>query len=103
MATRSKEWNAPVLVERGGREAVLAVISASPSVTIEELLHQLSWMRWGVLFAIIGECLQEGLVTLCQKEFQFEVRAIRPSQRGREENVQKGVVPSPSGDRRVAI
>lgn len=103
MATRNKEWNAPVLVERGGREAVLAVISASPSVTIEELLHQLPWMRWGVLFAILGECLQEGLVTLCQKGFQFEVRAIHSSQRGREEDVQEEMVSSPSGDRMATI
>jgi len=82
MTTSSKEWNSQILVEREDREAVLAVISASPSITIEELLHQLPWIRWGHLFSILAECLQEGSVTLCQKEFQFEVRPIHSSQNG---------------------
>jgi hypothetical protein len=82
MATSSREWNPQVLIEREDREVVLSVISASQSVTIEELLHHLPWMRWGYLFSILGECLQEGSVILCQKEFQFEVRAIHPSQSG---------------------
>ena len=80
MVTSSKEWNAGVRVEREDREAVLAVITASPSITIEELLHHLPWMRWGYLFSILGECLQEGLVILCQKDFQFEVQAIHSRQ-----------------------
>ncbi len=48
MATSSREWNPQVLIEREDREVVLAVITASPSITIEELLHHLPWMRWGV-------------------------------------------------------
>ena len=80
MTTCSKEWKSQILVEREDREAVLAVISSSPSVTIEELLHHLPWMRWGQLFSILGQCLQEGSVILCQKEFQFEVQAIHSSQ-----------------------
>jgi len=82
MATSHKAWNDRFLVKRGDCETVLAVISASPSVTIEDLLHHLPWMRWGYLFSILGECLQEGSVILCQKEFQFEVRAIHSSQSG---------------------
>ena len=82
MATQSQEWRAQGLVEREDREAVLAVISAKSSVTIEELLHHLPWMRWGYLFSILGQCLQEGSVTLCQKQFQFEVRTIRASHTG---------------------
>jgi len=82
MTPSSKEWKSKILVEREDREAVLAVISASPSVTIEELLHQLPWIRWGHLFSILGQCLQEGSVILYQKEFQFEVRAIHSSQNG---------------------
>lgn len=76
MGTKSTEWIAPVDVERKDHDQVLAVISASPGVTIEALLEHLPWMRWGHLFSILGECLQEGSVILCQKEFQFEVRAI---------------------------
>ncbi len=93
MVTISKEWNTRILVERGDREAVLAVISASPSMTIEELLQHLPGMRWGHLFSILGECLQEGLVTLRQKEFQFEVI---PSlgRNSREDVVAKPVVSS---------
>ena len=101
MATKSKEWNAKVLVERRDREAVLAVISASPSVTIEELLEQLPEMRWGKLFSILRECLQEGLVTLRQKEFQFEV--IHSLQRGSGGDVLRGPVSPGSKDRMVAI
>jgi hypothetical protein len=103
MATSSKEWNAGVLVEGKDCEAVLAVISGGPSVTIEELLHHLPWMRWGDLFSILGECLQEGSVILCQKEFQFEVRAIPPVQNGRGQDVLTGPVPSNPRDRWMAI
>jgi len=85
MTTRTQEWKSQFLVEEEDREAVLAVISASPSVTIEELLHHLPWIRWGHLFSILGQCLQEGSVILYQKEFQFEVRAIHSSQNGGDE------------------
>jgi hypothetical protein len=84
MAKHRKEENVEMLVEQEDREAVLAVISANPSVTVEDLLHQLSWMRWGRLFSILGDCRQEGLVTLCQKEWQFEVRAIHPLRKERD-------------------
>ena len=103
MATSRNEWNAGVPVEGEDREAVLAVISGNPSITIEELLHHLPWMRWRHLFFILGECLQEGLVVLCQKEFQFEVRAIPLVQSGRGQDVLTGPVPSKPGDRRMAI
>jgi hypothetical protein len=96
MATSSKEWNAQVRVKREDREAVLSVISASQSVTIEELLHHLPWMRWGHLFSILGECLQEGSVILCQKGFQFEVQALHPSQSGSGADVSTASVPSSS-------
>ncbi|MCA9498318.1 MAG: hypothetical protein MRJ67_11170 [Nitrospirales bacterium] len=79
MGTKSTEWMAPVDVERKDRDEVLAIISATSGVTIEALLEHLPWMRWGHLFSILGECLQEGSVILCQKEFQFEVRAIHSS------------------------
>jgi hypothetical protein len=75
-------------------------------VTIEELLEHLPLMRWGHLFSILGECLQEGSVILCQKEFQFEVRAIPLSSSGNEENeedVLTGYMPSKSGDRWMGI
>jgi hypothetical protein len=91
------------LLKRKDREAVLSVISDSPSVTIEELLHHLPWMRWGHLFSILGECLQEGSMILCQKEFQFEFRAISPVQSGRGQDVLTGLVPSNPGDRWMAI
>ncbi len=55
MATRDKEWQTHVVDERGDRDAVLAVISSTPSITIEELLQQLPYMRWGYLFSILGE------------------------------------------------
>lgn len=103
MATGRKEWNARVLVEREDREAVLAVIFDSPSVTIEELLHHLPWMRWGQLFSILGECLREGAVILCQKEFQFEVRAVHSSQSQSGTDVLRQPAPSISGDWRVTI
>jgi hypothetical protein len=38
MGTKSTEWIAPVAVERKDHEQVLAIISASPGVTIEALL-----------------------------------------------------------------
>ena len=103
MATSSKEGKSQVPVEQDDLEAVLAVISASPSVTIEELLDHLPWIRWGHLFSILGQCLQEGSVILSQKEFQFEVRAINSSQSGSGENVLTGGVPSKSRDRQMAI
>jgi hypothetical protein len=85
MATRRNEMGSQIFVEREDREAVFAVISASQSITIEALLDHLPWMRWGHLFSILGECLQEGSVILCQKEFQFEVRVINSSQNGSDE------------------
>ena len=103
MVTRSEALNAPTLAEREDREAILAVIYSSPSITIEELLHHLPWMQWGHLFSVIGECLQEGLVTLCQKEFQFEVRAIQASRSRIGESVLAGPVSSSSGEQRVTI
>lgn len=86
MATSHKEWTTRNLVERRDRDAVLGVISAKQSVTIEELSNYLPWMRWGYLFSILGGCLHEGSVILCQKEFQFEVRALPslPSGNGEE-------------------
>jgi hypothetical protein len=101
MATSSKKGNARFLVEPEDREAVLAVISENPSVTIEELLRHLPWMRWGDLFSVLGGCLQEGLVILCQKEFQFEIRAVQPSQN--EKDGVPGPFPSTSADRHMAI
>ncbi len=103
MATSSKEWNARARVEREDREAVLAVIAASSSITVEELLHHLPWMRWGYLFSILGECLQEGLVFLCQKDFQFEVRAIHSTQSGSGADIPKGPFSASSKDRMVPI
>lgn len=103
MATGSTEWNARVLVEREDREAVLAAISASPSLTIEELLHRLPWMRWGHLFSILRECLQEGLVTLRQTEFQFEVMVIHSLQRESEETLLPRPVQLRSDNRGVTI
>ena len=103
MATSRKECYAGVHIEEKDREAVLAVISTSPSITIEELLHHLPWMRWGHLFSILGECLQKGSVILCQKDFQFEVRAISPVQNGGGQDVLTGPVPSNPGDRWMAI
>jgi hypothetical protein len=85
MGMKSIEWIPPVDVERKDHDQVLAVISACPGVTIEALLEHLPWMRWGHLFFILGECLQEGSVILCQKEFQFEVRAIHSISNGNEE------------------
>ncbi|MGP0593802.1 hypothetical protein ACTRXD_14855 [Nitrospira sp. T9] len=99
MGTKSTEWIAPVDVERKDHDQVLAVISASPGVTIEALLEHLPWMRWGHLFSILGECLQEGSVILCQKEFQFEVRAIHSSSSVHEVDVRTGYMPSKPGDR----
>lgn len=103
MAATSKKGNARVSVKPQDREAVLAVISANPSVTIEELLWHLPWMRWGDLFSVLGGCRQEGLVILCQKEFQFEIRAVHPSQTERGEEVVSGVLLSTSGDRHMVI
>ena len=103
MATRSKEWKSQILVEQEDHDAVLAVISANSSVTIEELLHHFPWIRWGHLFSILGQCLQEGSVVLRQKEFQFEVRAIDSSQSGSGEDVLTGGVSSKSRDRQMAI
>jgi hypothetical protein len=61
------------------RKAVLGVISACLALTIEELLRQLPWMRWGCLFSILGDCIHEGLLFLSEKErCQFEVRMIFP-------------------------
>ena len=103
MGTKSTEWITPVDVERKDHDQVLAVISASPGVTIEALLEHLPWMRWGHLFSILGECLQEGSVILCQKEFQFEVRAIHSSSSGNEKDVLTGYMPSKSEDRWMGI
>ncbi|MBA3611578.1 MAG: hypothetical protein H0W49_01415 [Nitrospirales bacterium] len=103
MGIKNTEWIAPVDVERKDHDQVLAVISASPGVTIEALLEHLPWMRWGHLFSILGECLQEGSVILCQKEFQFEVRAIHSSSSGNEEDVLTGYVSSKPGNRQMAI
>lgn len=97
MGTPSTEWMSPVDVERNDHDQVLAVISASPGVTIEALLEHLPWMRWGHLFSILGECLQEGSVILCEKEFQFEVRAIHSLSSGNEEDVLTGYTPSNIG------
>ncbi|GJL59398.1 MAG: hypothetical protein NPIRA03_22550 [Nitrospirales bacterium] len=103
MGTQSTEWMRPVDVEQNDHDQVLAVISASPGVTIEDLLEHLPWMRWGHLFSILGECLQEGTVILCQKEFQFEVRAIHSVSTGNEEDVLTGYTRSKSGDRWMGI
>ena len=103
MATRSKGRHAQILVEREEHEAVLAVISANSSVTIEALLDHLPWMRWGHLFSIIGECLREGSVILCQKNFQFEFRSIHSSPRGNGEDVPTAHVRSNPGGRLMAI
>jgi hypothetical protein len=103
MGTKCTEWIAPVDVEQKDHEQVLAIISASPGVTIEALLEHLPWMRWGHLFSILGECLQEGSVILCQKEFQFEVRAIHSSSSGNEKDVLTGYMPSKPGDRWMGI
>ncbi|HNP60805.1 MAG TPA: hypothetical protein PKM72_08205 [Nitrospirales bacterium] len=103
MATSHKEWTIKNLVERGDRDMVLGVISAKQSVTIEELSNDLPWMRWGYLFSILGECLHEGLVILCQKEFQFEVRAIHALSSGNGEDVLTGSFSSKPGDRQMAI
>ena len=102
MATSRKEWKTQVVVERGDRDAVLAVISGNPSITIEELLHHLPWMRWGYLFAILGECQQEGLVAFSQNEFQFEIRTMPASHHRRGENLRTETV-SHSGDRKPPI
>ena len=80
MAICRNEREPPILFERGDREAVLAVISDSPFVTIEELLQHLPWMQWGHLFFILQECLEEGLVTLSQNQGHIEVRVIHTSQ-----------------------
>ena len=103
MGTKSTEWIAPVDVERKDHDQVLAVISANPGVTIEALLEHLPWMRWGYLFSILEECLQEGSVILCQKEFQFEVRAIHSSSSGNEKDVLTGYMPADPGDRWMGI
>jgi hypothetical protein len=103
MSTSSKPWNTRACVDREDREAVLAVISASPSITIEELLDHLPWMRWGYLFSILEECLQDGLVILRQKDYQFEVRAIYPTQSGGGRDVLHGPVSAGTKDRMVAI
>ena len=103
MGTKSTEWIAPVDVERKDHDQVLAVISANPGVTIEALLEHLPWMRWGHLFSILEECLQEGSVILCQKEFQFEVRAIHSSSSGNEKDVLTGYMPADPGDRWMGI
>lgn len=103
MAPSHKEWTTRNLVERGDREAVLGIISARQSVTIEELSNNLPWMRWAYLFAILGECLHEGSVMLCQKEFQFEVRAIHSLSGGNKEDVLTGSFSSKPGDRQMAI
>jgi hypothetical protein len=103
MGIQSIEWIAPVEVERNDHDQVLAVISASPGVTIEALLEHLPWMRWGHLFSILGECLHEGSVILCQKEFQFEVRAIHSSSSRNEEDGLTGYVSSKPGDRWMGI
>ncbi|WP_342349321.1 hypothetical protein [uncultured Nitrospira sp.] len=103
MATSHKELMTRNLVERGDREAVLGVISAKQSVTIEQLSNYLPWMRWGYLFFILGECLHEGSVILCQKEFQFEIRAIHPLLSGNAEEVLTGSYSSSEETRPMAI
>ncbi|MEO6203486.1 MAG: hypothetical protein ABIP82_09770 [Nitrospirales bacterium] len=103
MATSHKERTTRNLVERGDRDAVLGVISANQSVTIEELSNYLPWMRWGYLFSILGVCLHEGSVILCQKDFQFEVRAIHSLSKGNGEDVLTGSFSSIPGDRQRAI
>ncbi|MDH3504577.1 MAG: hypothetical protein OEM58_08630 [Nitrospirota bacterium] len=98
MATCRNDGESQILFERGDREAVLAVISDSPSVTIEELLQHLPWMQWGHLFFILRECLEEGLVTLSQKQCQFEFRVIHALQHESGASDQARPVPSSSGD-----
>ncbi|MCA9419990.1 MAG: hypothetical protein KC592_03160 [Nitrospira sp.] len=99
MVTSHQEWNDQILVEKEDREAVLAVISSRPSVSIEELLHSLPWMRWGYLFSILVECLQEGAVILCQREFQFEVLVSHTLQKDAREMVQARQLPASSENR----
>ncbi|MEO8327293.1 MAG: hypothetical protein ABI618_15690 [Nitrospirota bacterium] len=103
MATSHKEWTTQNRVERGDREAVLGVIFAKQSLTIEELSNYLPWMRWGYLFSILGECLHEGSVILCQKEFQFEVRAIHSLSSGNGKDVLTESFSSTPGDPQMAI
>lgn len=103
MATSHKEWTTLNLIEKRDRELVLDVISAKQSVTIEELSNYVPWMRWGYLFSILGECLHEGSVILCQKEFQFEVRAIHALSSGNGEDVLTGSFSFKLGDRQMAI
>jgi hypothetical protein len=43
-------------------------------LSIEELLRALPWMRWGELFAIVGMCMDEGILVLEKRGFEFDVR-----------------------------
>jgi len=62
------------IVEEQDRQGVLAYIVVEKVVTIEMLVESFPWLRWGKLFSLLGVLLQEGLVTLQQRDFVFEVR-----------------------------
>lgn len=74
MLTMNEKLGSPSIVDGQARQTVLAFIAEKQVVTLEMIVEQFPWIRWGDLFSLLGGFRREGVVTVHQVEAILEIR-----------------------------
>ncbi len=61
------------IVDGQDEQKVLNFIAHEKVVTLEMIVEQFPWLRWGDLFLIVGRFRREGLVTIKQVNSNLEI------------------------------
>ena len=62
------------LVDGQDAQQILNFIASEGVVTLEMIVAQFPWIRWGDLFRILGNFRREGLMTVYQVDQKMELR-----------------------------
>ena len=74
MLTMKERVGSPSMVDGQVGQTVLDFIAEKHVVTLEMIVEQFPWIRWGDLFSLLGGFRREGVVTVHQVDAILEIR-----------------------------
>lgn len=73
VSLKEKVW-AKSTIDGQDEQHVLNFIASEKVVTLEMIVEQFPWIRWGDLFSALGRFRREGLMTVHQVDSVLEMR-----------------------------
>lgn len=74
MVSLKEKVGAHSLVDGQDAQHILNFIASEEVVTLEMIVEQFPWIRWGDLFRFLGNFRRDGLMTVHQVDSKMELR-----------------------------